>query len=110
MRFNHPDKKAFVALNNELGLGMKIDEIDYIYDHCKTCLSGRARKNPIGRKNPSHIRMANERMDCWHMDMIGPYTGLIEDDKSQILSLDGKLYSLTILDEATRYVIVDTLS
>ena len=110
VRFNHPDKKAFVALNNELGLGMKIDEIDYIYDHCKTCLSGRARKNPIGRKNPSHIRMANERMDCWHMDMIGPYTGLIEDDKSQILSLDGKLYSLTILDEATRYVIVDTLS
>lgn len=108
-RFNHPDKSAFLAANKAYGLGIKKDEMEYVYDHCEACISGRAKRNPVGSRDISHIRTADEVMDCWHIDTIGPYTGLVDDEKSQILSLDGKLYSLTIVDEATDLTIVETM-
>ena len=50
-------------------------------------------------------RVAKAPMDCWHADTIGKITGIVDGEKNLIPTLQGNLYSITIIDEFTNYII-----
>ncbi|MGZ8925638.1 MAG: integrase catalytic domain-containing protein, partial [Nitrososphaeraceae archaeon] len=53
---------------------------------------------------------AENIMDCWHVDLIGPLSEVNKDGKRiHLPSLQGKIYILVIVDEYSRYVMVEPI-
>ncbi|MGZ8925640.1 MAG: reverse transcriptase domain-containing protein, partial [Nitrososphaeraceae archaeon] len=53
---------------------------------------------------------AENIMDCWHVDLIGPLSEVNKDGKRiHLPSLQGKIYILVIVDEYSRFVMVEPI-
>ncbi|MGZ9927898.1 hypothetical protein ACXYTC_23095, partial [Escherichia coli] len=48
-------------------------------------------------------------MECWHVDLIGPLSSIEEGKRLHLPSIDGKVYILLIVDEFSRYVMVQAI-
>jgi Reverse transcriptase (RNA-dependent DNA polymerase)/Integrase core domain len=75
---------------------------------CSACIKGKARRTKIGRQAKIELR-AVAVLDCLHLDLVGPITVYIGRGKNRLPSMGGNIYSLTIVDEFSRAVLVETM-
>ncbi|MGZ8925639.1 MAG: hypothetical protein ACXW2E_07130, partial [Nitrososphaeraceae archaeon] len=81
----------------ELGISKKAIE-NHSSTNCTTCISCKAQRAPIGKKTANPSRKAENIMDCWHVDLIGPLSEVNKDGKRiHLPSLQGKIYILVIV-------------
>ena len=95
------------AINETYKLGLNDELIKSIIKECRVCIDSKAKRAPIGGDaTAAPSRIATSRMDCWHVDLTGPYSLVEGGERFRAPALDGSLYSLTIVDEFTRFKII----
>jgi Reverse transcriptase (RNA-dependent DNA polymerase)/Integrase core domain/Chromo (CHRromatin Organisation MOdifier) domain/gag-polypeptide of LTR copia-type len=104
-RLGHLGVKHLNLTNQHYGLGISKESIEYYSNcNCNICISCKSKRTTIGNKTAAPSRVAQSIMDCWHVDLIGPFSMFDESRRLFLPSLDGKIYGLVIVDEYSRYV------
>jgi hypothetical protein len=102
----HLNAKSLQLTNDHYNLGISKQSIDYHSQlNCTTCISCKAKREPIGKLTANPLRKAKAIMDCWHIDLIGPLSEIQEGKRYNLPSLEGKIYILMIVDEYSRTAI-----
>ncbi|MGZ8855580.1 MAG: hypothetical protein ACXW07_06570, partial [Nitrososphaeraceae archaeon] len=92
-----PTTLELTSEHYELGISKKAIE-NHSNTNCTTCISCKAKREPIGKKTANPSRKAENIMDCWHVDLIGPLSEVNKDGKRiHLPSLQGKIYILVIV-------------
>ena len=95
------------AANRVYNIGLQTEGIETIVKQCRVCIDAKAKRAPIGGDaTAAPSRIATNRMDRWHIDLTGPYSLVEEGERFRAPALDGSLYSLTIVDERSRFKII----
>ena len=109
-RFAHLGLQTLASTNKFYDLKLPTAVLKRLEEcKCNICLACKAKRAPIGHKTADRLRVANNIMDCWHVDLIGPFSSVEDDRKIRIASLDGHCYVLTIVDEFSRFAMVTPL-
>jgi cell fate (sporulation/competence/biofilm development) regulator YlbF (YheA/YmcA/DUF963 family) len=109
-RFAHLGLQTLASTNKFYDLKLPATALRRLEEcKCNICLACKAKRAPIGHKTADRLRVANNIMDCWHVDLIGPFSSVEDDRKVRIASLDGHCYVLTIVDEFSRFAMVTPL-
>jgi Reverse transcriptase (RNA-dependent DNA polymerase)/Integrase core domain/GAG-pre-integrase domain/gag-polypeptide of LTR copia-type/Chromo (CHRromatin Organisation MOdifier) domain len=86
----------------------QIEEFDKC--SCQVCLENKSKRTGIGKLTANRLRKAEAIMDCWHIDLIGPFSSIENNNRRiKLSSFDGKIYGLVIVDEYSRYVIYKSI-
>lgn len=92
---------------HKLGLSdQKIDRIFSQKDRCPVCVTSKAQRQPISRKNCVRMNEAQNIMDCWHVDLMGPFSTISSEDgrRWRLPSVTGEAFVLVVTDEFSKYV------
>jgi hypothetical protein len=104
-RIGHQGPKVLEGTNHAYNLGLSKACLEYQADcNCLTCISCKAKKAVIGIKTANPSRKAKAIMDCWHVDLAGPFAKMEKNTRLRLPSIEGKTYILVIVDEFSRYV------
>lgn len=72
---------------------------------CDICATTKQKRQRISRNHSKHlVGEAKQIAQVIHADLIGPITNVVSHSKHNCVSYDNKLYSLTVVDEFSRYV------
>jgi hypothetical protein len=78
--------------------------------HCEVCTVNKFKTKPIGRWSSANPTVyARNSMDKWCADLIGPFSTVEDGERLKLPSYSGHNYALIVVDEYSRYVIVDPL-
>jgi len=82
---------------------------DHTHRACDTCIVCKATRMAIKRRRADPPRKPTSPMDCWCVDLMGPFSTFTDEGRKALCSLGGHNYALNIVDEYSRYVIVSLL-
>lgn len=105
-RLGHMGINIMKLTNEAYKLGFNKEQLYSIEnDVCTTCIKGKSKHKPIGRKTAKPWRVASQPMEVWHCDLIGPFSYYDEErkKKKRIFSRAKNRYYLDIIDEWARY-------
>jgi hypothetical protein len=110
-RLAHLGIKGMKLTNEHYNLGISKEELDkHIKSKCNICMSSKAVRTSIGKLTANPSRKAIAIMDCWHIDLIGPMSEVINGERIHLPSVSGNVYMLVIVDEYSRYVMVKCIN
>ena len=94
--------------NDSHNLGITKWNLSELYDggyECPICDQCKITRNPIGRKTGRRYNPAQAIMDCWHVDLMGPFTTFNDEEGKRFRSpsIHGDSFVLVITDEYARY-------
>ena len=105
-QFAHPSLAKMKQLNTYHKWGYDIKQLEAAHVFCRACLDGKAKLTTIRKvwKGDGEFVPARAPFDRLHCDLIGPYTATNAKQMTvKIRSFSQALYSLTIVDEYSRY-------
>ena len=108
-RLGHASPAKLAMANEMYELGIPKDEIEEVKNTCGVCIRCKAQRKPIGALTANRTRVAQKVMDCWHVDLSGPYSMVEQGKRFRLPSLGGHSYNLTVVDEKSRNVMVTNL-
>jgi len=109
-RLGHVGDKVLESTAKYYGLKIPSVEMDNMKScACMSCETCKAQRQPIGRKTADRLRVATAVMDCFHVDLMGPYSSIEEGRRIRISSFDANSYLLVMVDEYSRFVMVTPL-
>lgn len=110
-RLGHPGQETLGLTNDAHGLGITKAGLNHVFEPgsgCKVCDRCKITRKPIGRKSGKRFNPAQAIMDCWHVDLMGPFTTFSEEEGKRFRSpsIRGDSYVLVMTDEYSRYPMV----
>lgn len=96
-------------MNQQFNIGLSSEMIDRIYgqsEECPVCVANKAHRQPLSRQRTIRFNAAPHIMDCWHVDLMGPFSTVSPEDgrRWRLPSITGDSYILIATDEHSRYV------
>jgi len=76
---------------------------------CDTCIVCKATRTAIKKRKADPPRKPHSAMDCWCVDLMGPFSTFTDEGRKALCSISGYNYALTIVDEYSRYVMISLL-
>ncbi len=104
LKLNHPTKAALENTNSFFKLGINPKSFIPIKDNCEACIKGKPKRKPIGSRILAQTRIALKPMDRWDCDTVGKVNGLIDGERCLTPGLDGEMYCLVMVDNASDYI------
>jgi hypothetical protein len=109
-RFAHTGVKSLRLSNDYYNLHLSKSDLQSLEPcTCNVCLTCKTKRTAIGHKTADRLRVANAIQDCWHVDLIGPFSSMEDNRRIRLASLDGHSYALVIVDEYSRFTMVQPL-
>ena len=108
-KLGHASKAKLRTANELYDLSLTNDEIEQATDQCGVCIKCKSQRKAIRAKTARRSRVARKAMDCWHVDLCGPYSLVEEGKRFRLPSVHGDSYNLTVVDEYSRHAMVTNL-
>ena len=109
-RLGHVGIKQLTNTNLKYDLGLSKHSLSSFEDcDCDVCLQSKARRVVIGAASSDPNRIAKGIMECWHIDLIGPFSRVEEGKRVRLHSVEGFTYILVMVDEYSRYTFTCSL-
>jgi hypothetical protein len=111
-RLGHAGLRALQLTNDFYNLQLSTTDLKRLEEcRCDICLQCKTTRTPISRSRNTidRLRVAESTMDCWHVDLVGPFSTVENGRRIRTASLDGNCYALVIVDEYSRFVMVNPI-
>ena len=108
-KLGHASASKLRAISDERELGFKDADIEHVVQTCGVCIRAKSKRAPVHALNTNPIRVAQEVMDCWHVDLSGPYSYVDKRKRFRLPSMMGHAFNLLLVDEKSRHVMVSSL-
>lgn len=101
-------------MNKKFSLGLSDEMIDRIYsrrEECLVCVTNKAQRQPLSRQRIVRFNAAQAIMDCWHVDLMGPFSTINPEDgrRWRLPSITGESYILMATDENSHFIMGEPL-
>ena len=93
-------------VNDRYGLKLSKPQLEGLRNYrCNTCITCKAKQKATRKLTANPPRIAQAIMDCWCVDLMGPFAVVEDEDRITLPSYYGHHYILIIVDEYSRYAI-----
>lgn len=109
-RLGHIGLDSLKHTNLAYQLGIPKDDLLNSFScTCNTCMACKIKRTTVRSINANRRNKAMDIMDCWWVDLIGPFSGIEKGRRIKGPSFTGHNYVLVVVDEYSRFVMVQPL-
>lgn len=110
-RLGHANPKTIISTLRQQGIkiGEMSKQVKSLINDCPTCIKSKSKRKSVKKITANPSMVALEPMDVWSVDLIGPFSKVINGEHLNLSTIGGHSYCMVILDNASRYCMVELL-